>query len=90
MHGVFLLFCPVLLGHKQGGATPGSQTSESAFLGGPNEIPVSDERTNPWGGISLGGAEKAEREQVQGAVEAQRAQRTGQKGEALHPTEPLK
>jgi hypothetical protein len=38
---------------------------------------VSDERTNPWGGISFGGAEKAEREQVQGAVVAQRAQRTG-------------
>jgi hypothetical protein len=43
-------------------------------LGGPKEIPVSDKRTNPKGGISFGGAKKAERQREQGAVEAECAQ----------------
>ena len=65
----FFLSAPVLSGRSKASedAPKSEAVSRSAFLGGPAEMPMSVERMNLQGGISAGGAKKAEQRRAQGA-----------------------
>jgi hypothetical protein len=57
-------------------------------LGGPDKIPVSETRTNLEGGISAGGADKAERRGAPGAARPLAVKRSRARGKTGRKEEP--